>query len=311
MNSTTRIYWIHALSPLRIGVEEGLDAVNLPTMREAHTGHPLVPGSSLRGVLRSEVMATNPDLSRQLFGPERDNAGDHRGALAITDANLVALPVRSLRGTWAWVTSPLVLRRLARNRSQKLTGTNDIPEVTEAPYCVCTGSVLVPPAKAQPSGADVPPAKVFLEEYEVSVEQSATLDRVAATLATEIWPGADMEPARAFFAQRLLLVPDNTFGVLCQTAMELRTRVCISRETGTADTSGPWTEEAMPAESLLSGLIVGRETLKADSVGAERKRLGEAEALRLLPDRLTTCNLRLGGHTGVGYGQVLFRIVEG
>ena len=51
----TRGYLIHALSPLHAGVGQGIGLVDLPIAREATTNHPLLPGSSVKGVLRAEA----------------------------------------------------------------------------------------------------------------------------------------------------------------------------------------------------------------------------------------------------------------
>ena len=50
--------------------------------------------------------------------PGDGEAGKHAGALSLTDARILAFPVRSLKGVFAWVTCPAVLGRL--NRDLKL-----------------------------------------------------------------------------------------------------------------------------------------------------------------------------------------------
>jgi CRISPR-associated protein Cmr4 len=50
-----------------------------------------------------------------LFGPDTANASDHAGSLIVSDANLLLLPVRSVAGTFAWVTSPYLLHRFFRD----------------------------------------------------------------------------------------------------------------------------------------------------------------------------------------------------
>jgi CRISPR-associated protein Cmr4 len=92
------------------------------------TGIPIVPGSSVKGVLRDARRPTsgganNDALPKWLatFGPETQNAGDHAGALVVSEARLLVLPVRSFRGTFAYVTCPLLLR-LAKRDLDSLMG---------------------------------------------------------------------------------------------------------------------------------------------------------------------------------------------
>jgi hypothetical protein len=54
------LFWLHALTPLRVGGDAGLGAINLPTMREQHTGHPFVPGSVIKGILRGALTPPAP-----------------------------------------------------------------------------------------------------------------------------------------------------------------------------------------------------------------------------------------------------------
>ena len=47
--------------------------------------------------------------------------GAHAGALVVGDARLLALPVRSFKGTFAFVTSPLLLRLAKRDLGVEAT----------------------------------------------------------------------------------------------------------------------------------------------------------------------------------------------
>src|SRR5262249_10276387 len=55
------------------------------------------------------------DEKQVIFGPPTEYAGDNAGSAQFADARLLLLPVRSLAGTFAWVTSPYVLRRFLRD----------------------------------------------------------------------------------------------------------------------------------------------------------------------------------------------------
>jgi CRISPR-associated protein Cmr4 len=76
-------------------------------------------GSGLKGALRHHFNQAWPGqrelgsigLISRIFGPDT-GASDFAGALALSDAQLVLLPVRSLKNGFAYVTSPLALARL-------------------------------------------------------------------------------------------------------------------------------------------------------------------------------------------------------
>ncbi|HNH47812.1 MAG TPA: hypothetical protein PKY30_12275, partial [Myxococcota bacterium] len=166
---------------------------------------------------------------------------------------------------------------------------------------VCTGSALLRDGR------------IYVEEFEQGAEENAALDKAAQLLAEEIWPGD--EGTQRFFRQRLLLTQNSVFDALARNSLELRTRVCIDGTTGTAADSGPWTEEAMPAETLLAGLVVGRATTvvkrgEREELGTERQ-LSGGEAIGFMSERWGQGGvLRMGGHTSIGFGRAWFRMVE-
>jgi CRISPR-associated protein Cmr4 len=113
-------YLLHALSPLHAGTGHAADVIDLPIARMKATGIPIVPGSTIKGVLRdarkrSSDSGDNRHKWLATFGPETQNAGDHAGALVVSEARLLALPVRSFKGTFAYVTCPLLLRLAKRD----------------------------------------------------------------------------------------------------------------------------------------------------------------------------------------------------
>src|SRR5690349_23955205 len=112
MSMEIRPYLLHALSPLHAGTGQSVGLIDLPIARLRATNIPFVPGSSLKGVLREARRSLPAAEWEALFGPLREvpgaegdeaREGDHAGALVVGDARLVALPVRSFLGTFAWV----------------------------------------------------------------------------------------------------------------------------------------------------------------------------------------------------------------
>src|SRR5581483_3288005 len=110
-NNSGGILYLKALTSLHPGSGTALGAVDLPVQRERHTDWPVIPGSSIKGVLRE---ATENRLRQRLFGAG-DTDGTSAGALSFTDARVLAFPVRSAKGVFAWVTCPQALNRWSRD----------------------------------------------------------------------------------------------------------------------------------------------------------------------------------------------------
>jgi len=329
MNGHHQLYLLHALTPLHLGVDDALGAVDLPTQRERHTGYPLVPGSSVKGVLReaaeldTKTNGGKKDSEKVLaaFGPPQDQAGDYRGGLVLTDAHLLALPVRSLCGTFAWVTCPGVLRRLRRDL--ELVDLDPPPELASS-LGRNTGLVPTREGGSEPASAllipEEGPHRVFLEERPLAVTADPTTATLAGWIGDRLWPGE--AESRSFFRDRLLVVHDDVFGFFTRVGLEVRARVKIDRETGTAADSGPWTEEHIPTEALLWGLAMGRPTLfrrrpkkaegEKEATAPEARPKSAEDSLKVLRELVADAPLlRFGGHATIGLGRACFRLVDG
>src|SRR5579875_3213524 len=114
----SQAYVLHALSPLHAGIGQASELIDLPIARLKGSGIPYVPGSSVKGVLRDARSGSHPQDVEAVFGPDTANADAHAGALVCTDVRLLALPVRSFRGTFAFATAPLLLALAARDLAQ-------------------------------------------------------------------------------------------------------------------------------------------------------------------------------------------------
>uniref|UniRef100_A0A832EDS6 Type III-B CRISPR module RAMP protein Cmr4 n=1 Tax=Desulfacinum infernum TaxID=35837 RepID=A0A832EDS6_9BACT len=103
-------------TPVHMGAGQALGIIDNPIQRERSTDHPYLAGSGIKGAFRHAargLWAQENGLLDRVFGPEHDGS-DHAGAISFADAQLVAFPVRSLKGVYVYATSPLALQRLAR-----------------------------------------------------------------------------------------------------------------------------------------------------------------------------------------------------
>jgi CRISPR-associated protein Cmr4 len=232
-----RPYILHALSPLHAGIGQAAELIDLPIARLKGTGIPFLPGSSIKGVLRdARTGGGNDDEIQAVFGPDKDNADKHAGALVCTDARLLALPVRSFRGTFAYVTSPLLLTLAAR----------DLPKSLSVP-AVASNRIMAP--------ADlVCNNMVYLEDLDLAVQPpdaacKGWLDRLAPVFGAT-------ETEQTIFRRRFAVVDDEIMTFLWETATQLDQRVRIDPATRTVATSQLWLEESLPPETLLIGALL-------------------------------------------------------
>ncbi|WP_245815046.1 type III-B CRISPR module RAMP protein Cmr4 [Cystobacter ferrugineus] len=288
MSMETRPYLLHALSPLHAGTGRSVGIIDLPIARLRATNIPFIPGSSIKGVLREARRGLPEGEWEALFGPlrkvsgaEGDEAweGDHAGALVVGDARLVALPVRSFVGTFALVSSPLLLE-LARRDLKGLEGVPERLKRVEGPLArVGKGNVTVAPEHG----------KLFLEDLDLDVQEEPAVEAWARFLARALPEEEEL------MRERFVVVDDETMSFLLETATQVDTRVRIDSTTGSVAEGALWQEESLPAETLLVGVLAAGPSLR------QKTPLGAGDVLnRALRE---TAWLQLGGKATVGRGR--------
>ncbi|MCF6355152.1 MAG: type III-B CRISPR module RAMP protein Cmr4 [Candidatus Polarisedimenticolaceae bacterium] len=292
----THLYHIHALTALHAGTGQGVGVIDLPIAREKSTGLPIIPGSGMKGVLREELRPEESDEEKSrkwetLFGPkpgEAASSGGFSGALTIQDALLLCLPVRSIYGVFAWVTSPFILERYKRDlKNSDLL----IPKVTATTAIETTTSAL---------SRD---NKVYLEDLDLDIDKNSDADQVSKLIAAAVFPN---DPTwQHEFKKRLLIVPDDTFSFLAETATEVRTRIRLEEGTRTVAKGALWYEENLPAETLLWG-IIGCDRARNGGQQEHADSLMNAFIEKIIPEG--EVRLQIGGKATVGRGNVRWLI---
>ncbi|MGC8833783.1 MAG: type III-B CRISPR module RAMP protein Cmr4 [Armatimonadota bacterium] len=286
-----KILYIYALTPVHTGTGQSVDVIDLPIAREETTGWPYIPGSSIKGVLR-DVCKDGADskLFELAFGPETRRASEGAGCLIFGDARIVCLPVRSLMGTFAWVTSPLVIARLKRDYvNLGLRFNADWSGSLEKSQTAVTTKTKLTHNN-----------KVILEDLDLEPVQdlSSAVDALAGLLSEALFAG-DRQWAQ-FVEERLTVVHDDTFGFLCETATEVTARIRIEDKKKTVDKGGLWYEEAVPAESIFAAPLIAipRNGASADELYGVIKPAFEQI-------------VQIGGNASVGRGLVRLYLTGG
>lgn len=279
---------LHSLSPLHAGIGQGIGAVDLSIARERNTGFPYLPGSSLKGSLRALSLQNDQDTTFRIFGPPTENASDHAGAMSFGDANLLFLPVRSVRGTFAYATSPYLLQRFIRDLGivapkQAIDKAPNIKDVSQA--------IIGKDSYLKQEG------KVYFEDldFQVQGESSSLAEQLAKILFTE-------KDLQSTFQKRFCIVHDDAMSFLSRHATDVVTRIALEPGTKTVARGALWTEENLPSETILSSLIV--------PTAYDRKNAQHADNFKELRS-LVANELRLGGKETVGRGRCSARLYGG
>lgn len=285
-----RLTLLQAVTSVRVGEGRALGAVDLPVQRERHTGWPVIAGSTIKGALRERARflgLADEHRARWLdvFGREHPDAGNphpggmrESGRVRFAPAVLLALPLRSVTGTFILATSPLALSRFAR-----AAGMDD----AAIPQPASPEAMRVIPASADRLGTAVSSAHgnarlAGVEEAVLLVQEDVATANWAAFLGEFFDPR--WEPSAIF--EHLAVVHDEVFDFACRYWTAVRTRNAIDPKKGIVEEGKLFTVESLPPETLLWTLVSGLEP----------------EDDEVLPARGETW--WVGGHRQVGLGRV-------
>ena len=291
-----RLFHLHALSALHCGTGQSAGVVDLPIARARATQLPIVPGSSLRGVLRQHVAHRGGPDAETLFGPGRvrSDRDTFAGALSIGDAHLLALPVRCLAGVVSYVTCPFILRRHARDLKRAGDSPPALPNAPDNGAARVTPQSVNLIERVDRNNKDERRIqKLVLEDLDLQAHTDDALVPWAQRIARAVHPGDD--DAQTDVVSRFALVSDDVMSFLAETATDVRARIRLDPDTGTVSKGALWFEENLPSETLLWGVFAFADSSN-DSRTAE-------DLARAVPDDEL---LQLGGNAGVGSGLVRF-----
>ena len=287
--SETTFMFIHCLTATHPGSGTALDVVDLPVQRERHTLWPIIPGSTLKGVLRAASRTGGMgDLEQTAFGPDTKNASDHAGAISISDARILAFPVRSLKGVFAWVTCPAVLDRLRRDISVINYGNDRFPDRKD----VQSESVLCPAGSPLLIDSD----EMLLEEFDFKRigDDQGFAEWIADNTVTDAATSARVRT-------NLVVIADDAFGHFVRHATEVSARIGLDADTRTVKNGALFWEEHLPPETLFYALVTSSDSRRSGD------RTKAAEILEHLSKTIPE-TLQIGGNATLGKGLCAVRM---
>jgi CRISPR-associated protein Cmr4 len=288
-----RLLFLHAITYLHPGTGQSTGVVDLPIQREVHTDFPLYSASGLKGALRDKAetgkWGRDSEEVKLLFGGESGNESTTAGALSLTDARILAFPVRSLQRVFLWVTCPMVIERLRRD-SQLVALDGEVEAIDKGPAAE-TAWVH--------TGAGIEKTLV-LEEVSLDPKPKAAVNGLARQIS-------DLAGSESGFeAQRLVIVTNEDFKYFVQYATQVSARIKLNEQkTTTGDVGNLWYEETLPPETLLYALALCHRTRMADKAngsGAEATKGSANWVAEKLGELLEDNFLQIGGNETVGQG---------
>lgn len=293
--------FLYCVSPVHLGTGQTIGVIDNPIQRERHTGHPCFAGSGIKGAVRHsfELLGGDGGLIELLFGPDAQSGELYAGALSFGDAQLLALPVRSLREGYVYATCPHALARA--QRLLELVRVNPGWKFEEV---VGDGTALLNNRSLLSNN------KLHLEGFEYEARLSEAAGKVGRAVAQQAIPDTQHF---AYFRKKLetdlVVLSDTDFAFFAQYATLVEPHVRINSETGTADKGGLFYTENLPPESILVAPVLASQTRSARS-GDGNSRLKAATVLAKIKNVVDGKLLQLGGDATTGRGLVVARILE-
>ncbi len=264
-----RIGYLYSLAPIHCGGEGDLGNI-LEIAREAHTNFPYIPGSSLRGSLRNDLLRyQGQEVSDRLFGREL-NSNQQMGVHQVWfgDVRLLWVPMRTLslqgRDVFSWVSCHSLIRDHGIfSKNAKAVFPDNAVGSRPGTYTVADATVEV---------------------------QKLSPEQVTAINFAGIWPTDLGEPTHKNWQENRIVLPDDDFQVLMEHSLWTQVRNKIQEETGSAEVF--WTDVCIPRDTIFY-YGWGYAPQKSDPVTS-----ADHEALTEVLSGL----IQVGGQANVGRG---------
>lgn len=315
MYKIARPFFMVVETPLHAGSGTELGVVDMPIQRERHTSFPKIEASGLKGCIREafenetgEITAgskkvdssNREDTVSLAFGPEKGD--EHAGALGFTDARLLLFPVKSMKGVFAWITCPKVLNLFKHDL--ELAGIENIPATLDENTA---------PKDCQLFIKD---NKIVLEEYTFEVNKDdngeGTCSKFTEWLSKNVIP---QEHEYNYWQEKIkndvVVLQDDNFRDFVNLSTEVITRTKIDNVTGIVQSGALFTEEYLPAETILYSLALATPIFKKKKedkgIFAQDGKAEEDLVMEYFTSGLPEV-IQIGGNATIGKGIVRTRV---
>jgi CRISPR-associated protein Cmr4 len=214
-----------------------------------------------------------------------ENDKDFAGAIGFSDASVLLFPVKSVRGVFAWITSPSVLRKFAeqlRIAKAKIDIKTNF-QISEDEAIVADRTFM---------GVN---NNVILEEYSFIIKDDSSIDKLSEQLV-ELTGIDDIK-------KRLVILSDDSFKDFVNLSTEVITRTKIDNTTGTVSKGALFNEEYLPAETILFFLTFASPIFqKKENKGIFKNAKKEEEMVFEFFNESLPEVVQIGGNATLGKG---------
>jgi CRISPR-associated protein Cmr4 len=254
----------YAISPIHAGSGDTAKVIDLPIQREKHTDYPFIQATGIKGAMREQYRNYLKDNGQKtdinkLFGYDKDDAQggekleeNYPGMISISDAKLLAFPMRSNIAPFIWVTCPQIIKRLCNDLYYLDIINKNEEDINAANQALIKIKNFYETEKSLEKAFVIFgknqnfPDKVILEESVVSLEKDenklkeSMLEKLNALLSKILNSNID----------KLILVSDEIFSY-CINCTEIQTNISIDITTGTTKNGSLRYQEFLPSETVL------------------------------------------------------------
>ncbi|MHA1682890.1 MAG: type III-B CRISPR module RAMP protein Cmr4 [Promethearchaeota archaeon] len=244
------------ITPLHAGTGRGLGYIDLPVKRERVTGWPYIAGSTMKGIIKANLVKSHgsTDWFVAAFGSETATGEmGSAGSMNFTNARILCIPVRSVAGTFSYATCPLILQTLLRDlHSFNIASARSLPDPFNFSPAECESIALDSSVNALMLEKS---KKIVLEDIDFKVldrldDSQSRVEPWATWIADLVFPDND-DDEKEFFKKRFVIIPDDQFDFFCQNALQVDAHIRIDMETMIVKDGALWYEECLPPETIL------------------------------------------------------------
>ena len=287
MFGNSSVVVMYGVTPCHAGSGSSLGVVDLPIQRERATNWPVVQASGVKGAFRANFdqfknkiaeedkskIKDFDKLTENIFG-SADNNGGFAGSLCVSDAKILAYPMRSNVAPFVWITCPSVLKRLLKDL-----------DVAGKSISILIPSVKESNAIVINDASNSIKESVITEDYKLTIQKDITKE-LKEKLAAYIGQ-----------AERLLLVSDEVFDYGVSECTQIMAQIAIKPELGTTKDGSLRYQEELPSDTIMYAVVQWGDTKnsKEESLKADMIK-------KFICEQVIAKHIQLGGDETCGRG---------